>query len=120
MKVVKSNNISCFDVDNTLVMWDKNYRLNSADNSKVGLYYGGEVVQLKKNKSHMLLLKQFKLRGDTIIVWSQNGYEWAEQVIAALKLENYVDFVMSKPLRHVDDKKEKEYIVGNYVYLEEE
>lgn len=41
--------------------------------------------------------------GFVVIVWSTSGHEWAEQVVKALKLENEVDYVMSKPHRMFDD-----------------
>ena len=35
---------------------------------------------------------------------SGNGAEWAAQVVKALKLEEYVDSVETKPSKIVDDK----------------
>lgn len=113
-----NNNITCFDVDDTLAIWPKDFRINKP--GRVKFLYGGENVYLEEHSFHTLFLKQCYLRGDHVIVWSANGYEWARQVVAEFKLEQHVSLVMSKPIRHVDDKEEKTSIVGPRVFIPHE
>lgn len=111
MQVVESNNITCFDVDNTLVLWNEPYEID------ICISYGEEIIDLKRHLGHIALLKHCKQRGDYIIVWSQNGQEWATKVIKKLGLESYVDLVLTKPIRHVDDKTDPQYIIGQRIFL---
>lgn len=111
MKVLRENNITAFDVDNTLVLWTLDGK------TRMPLQYGSETVYLSKHESHVRFLKHCHERGDYIVVWSQNGYAWAEQVVKALNLEAYVDEVRSKCTRVVDDKDNLTDIVGVRIYL---
>ena len=114
---IECNNVTVFDVDNTLVFWDKDF-VNESD-GKLQFNYGSRLVYLKPHSFHPTFLKHCFNRGDTVIVWSQNGYAWAEQVVHKLGLENHVTYIMSKPNRHIDDKDKLEDIVGNRVYINE-
>lgn len=115
MKVIKENNITSFDVDNTLIMWHSN--VNEKVPGSIEFLYGGEKVYLTPHKNHIRFLKQCSIRGDFIEVWSKNGYQWAETVVKKLNLEKYVDLARSKPSRHVDDKTEIEAIAGARIYM---
>ncbi len=66
---------------------------------------------------HVKLLKAYKTQGYTVIVWSAQGYEWAQAAVNALNLNNIVDFKMSKPLKYVDDLKGPEGVIGSRVYI---
>lgn len=115
MVVLKAKEITAFDVDNTLLMWSEDFA--TKDKKKIKLQYGDQDVYLEEHLFHPTFLKHCHNRGDFIIVWSQNGYFWAEQVVKKLGLEDYVHIVMSKPSRHVDDKEELKDIVGNRIYI---
>lgn len=115
MKVLKENNISTFDVDGTLVLWPKDY--HQSGYGRVDFNYGDELIYLYPHVKHVTFLKHCYNRGDYVEVWSQNGYEWAEQVIKKLDLEQFVHIVRSKPTRHVDDKESLSDIVGNRIFL---
>ena len=115
MKVLKENDISSFDVDGTLVVWPKDP--NKEKFGTIEFDYGNEKVYLYPHLPHIRFLKNCKLRGDYIEVWSKNNYAWAEQVIRKLKLEEYVDLVRSKPVRHIDDKQSLEEIVGGRIFM---
>lgn len=75
-----------FDVDDTLVLWDK------------------EKVSYTYSKKHAKALKEHALRGHTVIVWSAGGADWAERVVREMGLEWCVDLVTSKPSWFYDDK----------------
>lgn len=106
-----------FDVDDTLVIWDRNAHLS--DLIKCIDPYSQEELYLNPHKHHIRLLKEKHTRGDLIVVWSAGGALWAEAVVKALGLENYVDLVLDKPKSYVDDLdvndwlKERIYINAN-------
>lgn len=123
MRVVKCNQPVYIDVDNTLVMWDDLTPEDKANGiaitcpiSKAFTEEGNEVEVepwtelLVPHKAHIEMLKQHKLRGHTIIVWSAGGWEWAEAVVKALQLEKYVDVVLEKPMWFYDDLKSSEFM----------
>lgn len=45
-----------------------------------------------------------------MVVWSAGGWDWAEAVVKTLKLENFVDLVISKPTWTYDDLQPSEFI----------
>lgn len=104
MHVIQSHKRVNFDVDETLVIWD--WRPVSPDG--VGLIdivdpISGHIEVVLPHQQHITLLKQFKARGHTVMVWSQGGWAWAESVVKALGIEDLVDYVDSKPDWYVDD-----------------
>ena len=114
-KLLEESNITSCDVDNTLVMWSSDFKVNTK--GRMHFKYGGEDVYLKPHNFHVTFLKHCYNRGDFVEVWSQNGFEWAEQVVLALGLENHVNVVRAKPTRHVDDKTSLSDIVGCRIYI---
>lgn len=118
MRILQKNNITCFDVDGTLVIWPKNY--HDKKTQTIEFRYGDEFIYLHEHVPHVTFLKHCHNRGDYVSVWSQNGWEWALQVIEKLGLRDYVDEVRSKPSRHVDDKDYLADIVGNRIFMKYE
>lgn len=114
MKTVKSESTIFFDVDDTLVLWQKPGK--NVRRVAVTCPYSGEQYNLGIHSGHVKVLKDRKVRGSFIVVWSAGGYMWAEAVIKALKLFDYVDLIMSKPHAYVDDKKAED-IMGQHIYL---
>jgi phosphoserine phosphatase len=107
MKTIQNENVIFFDVDDTLVLWESR-SVGSADwarEARVNVVdpYDNKTVYLTKHQPHIKLLMNHKARGSTVVVWSQGGYAWAEAVVKALGLEEYVDLIMSKPRTYVDD-----------------
>lgn len=100
MKVIETNNLVCFDVDDTLVMWDIP---ESREHEAITFNSFGYPCRLLPHHKHIELMKQFRARGHTVIVWSQGGYEWALAVVKKLGIEDCVDVVMTKPKWIVDD-----------------
>ncbi len=114
MKVVSQESIIVIDVDNTLIMWGKAKRGEKAVH--VTNPYDHKQETLRLHKGHIKVLKERHARGSYIIVWSAAGYQWANAVIRALGLEQYVDQIMTKPQMYIDDKQAHE-ILGERLYI---
>lgn len=116
--IIDSELITFFDCDDTLVMWDNKYWEPGDGKIELTEPYDAGTVYLRPHKAHISLLKKFKARNYTIIVWSGNGAQWAKEVIKRLELESYVDVIMSKPIKFVDDLPAEE-ILTSRIYIEE-
>lgn len=114
MRVISQEAVVVIDIDETLVMWGK-----AKKNEKVihiTCPYGHQQETLRPHKGHIKVLKDRHARGAYIIVWSAGGYQWANAVVKALGLEQYVNQVMTKPCMYVDDKEAAD-ILGERLYL---
>ena len=95
-----------YDVDGTLVFWN------------VPEGYAGPTVHITAHNAYSKMdidkavavnvpmienLKGNKQTGCHILVWSQGGHQWAEAVIKALGLEEFVDVIVDKPSVIYDD-----------------
>lgn len=125
MQVYETDQVVCCDVDDTLVLWPENHPERFPGKSfaqpfegSVAFFdpYDGSTNNLVPHISHTNLIKKYKGRGFTIIVWSAGGYKWAESVVKTLGLESFVDLVLTKPSRYVDDLLCQEWM-GNRVYI---
>lgn len=116
MKIVENEMIVAFDVDDTLVMWHS--KVDPINKIQIINPYGGSETWLKPHKRHIELLKEYKGRGMTIIVWSAAGYKWAESVVNSLGIQDYVDLIMTKPGKLVDDLSVQE-IFTTRIYLKD-
>lgn len=96
MIVTKAELISYVDIDSTLIR-----RIGYSD---LVLNYYGMPYHVSPIDENIEFLKSLKARGHYIVVHSNNGWQWAEEVIKALKLEEYVDEVKTKPTKVVDDE----------------
>lgn len=115
MLVIPGNTITYFDVDETLVFWNATKEQLDRDGIEIECPSGficldGELKQVPPwtakvlpHKKHIEQLKKHKMRGHTIVVWSAGGYDWAEAAVKILKLEQFVDVVISKPRWAYDD-----------------
>ncbi len=104
------------DCDDTLVMWEENFYLPSPDKIEIVDPYDNTTVFLTPHIRHIKLLKDYRERGYEVNVWSAGGYKWAESVVRALQLEDYVHYCGSKPLKYVDDLS-ADKILGERVYI---
>lgn len=115
MKVIDKESTIFIDVDQTLIMWGikakKGDKLIAITNP-----HSGEQNYLAPHPGHIKVLKDRKARGSYVVVWSASGYAWAEAVVKALELEDYVHLVMTKPHMYIDDKKAKD-IMGERLYI---
>jgi phosphoserine phosphatase len=117
VKTIKSHRIVYFDVDDTLVVWNwKELDPNCSILVSVSDPDSDFTAQLMPHQRHIELLKQFKARGHTVVVWSAGGWRWAESAVKALGIEDLIDYVMSKPDWYVDDLHASSFMGGN-VYL---
>ena len=104
MQILDKERVMCFDVDDTLVMWQSHWRrYDRRECVAIDDPYCGGVILLKPNYDHIRLLRKSKARGAAVVVWSHGGFRWAEAVIKGLGLTMYVDVIMSKPDDYVDD-----------------
>lgn len=120
MKVAKSEHTICFDVDDTLIMWDENHTQPFEGCVAVVCPYDGNTSYHRPHKRHIGFLKKQHAKGYTVVVWSAGGSEWAKAVTLALGLEEFVDFVMAKPQKYVDDLPNASDVLGVRIYLSEE
>lgn len=116
MEVVKNEQIVCVDVDDTLVIWSDHFTQPHVNSQTFIDPYDNSVNYLIPHQQHIDLIKKYKGRGFFIIVWSAGGVRWAESVVKTLGLENYVDKVMTKPAKYVDDLSCDKWM-GNKVYI---
>lgn len=115
MQVINNDHVICFDVDDTLIMW--NCVPFDEDSGAVQIFdvdqkFSAWVIP---HQEHIDLLKRYKAKGKVVIVWSQSGFEWVECVVKALKLEEYVDFCMTKPEKYIDDLNANEWMEHHYI-----
>lgn len=127
MLVINNHSVVFFDVDDTIVKWDKEsisseptiqiiqpkvlHRTADDELVEVGPY----TVTLALHNKHIAALKEHKAKGDTVIVWSAGGWDWAEAVVKALQLEEYVDLVINKPICIYDDLPPHEFLPRRYL-----
>lgn len=145
MKVLPCNQPTYFDVDDTLIMWNRpvvddpdvieitcptsrtmRTLMEMSDDGSLApdtpsepVEVGSWTERVKPHRKHIEELKKHKMRGHTVIVWSAGGWEWAEAVVRALKLEKYVDLVLEKPTWYYDDLPAQEFM-GKRYYLKDE
>lgn len=116
MKVIKSDNLIYFDVDETLIFWkhlipaygegifaDSDHP-ETIEIPDPYMRKAGAIIKAVPHQRNIDLLKRNKGQGRTVVVWSAGGYAWAEAVVKTLRLEEYVDLIISKPITYVDDK----------------
>lgn len=115
MIIIKNEHLVPFDCDGTLIVE------NTEDNDHLEFVsvkdpVTGGYIGMRAHGPNIRLLKEEHHRGSHIIVWSRGGYEWASNVIRALKLESYVNEVYTKPHVYFDDLDIKEWLTQR-VYL---
>lgn len=119
MKVARTENTLVCDVDDTLIFWDSNCNKPFVDALEVTCPHDGRRTWHRVHKRHVEFLKKQHAKGYTVVVWSASGVGWAQAVVEKLGITDYVDFVMSKPLKWVDDLTDPGQILGTHIYLDE-
>lgn len=122
MIVAKSEQVITFDCDDTLIFWDDQCYTGGALENYIEMIcpHDGAKTYHRVHKRHVAFLKKQKAKGYTVVVWSAGGTAWAEAVVLKLGIEGYVDIVMSKPQKYVDDILDANHILGNHIYLSED
>ncbi|MDB4330122.1 hypothetical protein N9948_00105 [bacterium] len=106
MEVLKD--IECFDVDGTLI--DVGAR---KEGEKTVTFFNpnGNCYETNNiHEGHINAIKLLKEAGKIIIVWSHSGAEYTENLIKALEMTEYVDYVSDKPCRYFDDMKADDWM----------
>jgi predicted phosphatase len=93
-----NGNIVLWDVDDTLVFFEP---LNRVEPIQITISSYTEIVY--PNYPEIDNLKRAAFRGHFVRVHSQGGQDWAEAVVQALNLENYVSSIECKPKWYHDD-----------------
>lgn len=119
MYISEDKYTSYWDCDDTLVMWHKpgsEEMYTSFDEGAIAIDNYGEIYVMPHWK-HIQALKEFSARKQVVIVWSAGGSSWAAKVVRALKLERYVDAVLTKPHVYFDDLDCKAFM-GDRKYID--
>ena len=121
MIVAKSEHVICFDVDDTLIFWDEQSHKGPAPGYiSIQCPHDCAVTYHRVHERHVGFLKKQATKGLTVVVWSASGTGWAKVVVQALGIEKYVDIVMSKPSKYVDDLVDPGKVLVNHIYLNPE
>lgn len=99
MLTLLNDRAAYFDIDDTLVT-QTNYDQRNCD---LLVTYRGQKIALWILPKGVNKLKEKSAAGFGIIAFSQQGPEWVDTVIRALKLEALVHFAMVKPEVIYDD-----------------
>lgn len=138
-KKLPEGQTAAFDVDHTLVIWEMDpvKLIGVSSNSVEDLFdhqpkslahllreQPEEVLMNFRDRSfiirpiytHVLQLVQQKIKGLNVVVWSASGSDWAEAVVNALKLDDHVDVIQTKP-HFVYDDGSKDGILGKHYFF---
>src|SRR5688500_2762298 len=115
MIVVENEKTAYFDVDDTLVI----HHREDDPRAKEFVYDNGKyyyTFHLVPHEKHIEELKLLHRTGWEVIVWSQGGSKWEKSVVETLGIQEFVDVVLTKPVRFYDDLRPEEFMVArNYV-----
>jgi hypothetical protein len=111
---IASNQTVYFDVDETLVLWNVT---PSSSSRLVEIKAPHFTEWLLPHHEHIERLKRHKRRGDAVVVWSQGGALWAEAVVTALGLTEFVDACLQKPSAYYDDLPAAEFMGSRLYFL---
>lgn len=109
--------VAC-DVDGTLVKEATAIEILNGDTITIQNPYSKQSHEYMIHNEHIELLRMYKARGFYIKAWSANGSGHAESVIRALKLDDgTVDEIETKPIKHMDDRKDVAAVIGPRVFI---
>jgi hypothetical protein len=115
MKINENEVIIMCDVDGTLIRPATD---SDIDVINITNPYDKKTYSYVVHNEHVDLLRQYKGRGFYVRVWSAGGVRHAASVVQALGLDDgTVDDVETKPMKHVDDRKNNMHIIGSRVFI---
>lgn len=128
MRTIKNDMLARFDVDKTIIFSRSELPpgFDFERNKPIIVTTSKSTAQVWPHLEHIEKLKEHKARGQHVVVWSAGGWEWAEAVVKALGLEEFVDDVEPKGQWWWDDLpkdkicKERCYIPMGQQYDEEQ
>lgn len=99
-----ANKVKAFDVDDTLISQDPSKQLT------IAVKCFSQIQMVAVNQEVVEIIKKEYSKGTMIIVWSQQGDEWADAVVRSIGLENHVHYTMTKISEAYDDLPIKEWM----------
>jgi phosphoserine phosphatase len=141
---IKEGRIAYFDVDHTLVIWERDPNkllldlpegleesfdqickadfpeLHNRQPEVLGISHNGFRFWIRPVWTHVLQLIQQKMKGIQVVVWSASGSDWAEAVVNRLRLDDYVDLVVTKPDFYYDDSHPEGFMGKHFFFAWEE
>lgn len=102
-----------FDVCDTLIIYEDNFEklgIASGDPNMFIVEYLGQCYTLYPYIRHIEDMKKHHDAGDTIVVWSAGGQNWAQLIVDTLKLNSMVSHVLTKPDVYYDDLSCREWM----------
>lgn len=116
MMTIDSELVAAFDIDDSILFEDANRGIPVQYTNP----FTGKIEHRSYSEVHVEWLKELHARGYTIILWSAGSAKHCEAVARTLKIDKYVHFCVTKPLVHVDDKRDSLSIIGKRIFLEKE
>lgn len=111
MRTLLSDNVLCVDVDDTLISWEEANEDSPHESCvPIEIVFNDISAIYWVFRDNVQSIKTHHHKGHHIVVWSGSGHEWAETVVRALNLIDYVDIVMAKPRWLLDDLKPSEFL----------
>jgi len=118
IKRIRSTKIVACDVDKTLIFLPGEYPPNTPKKLLITIKNKkGLKVKALPHYRHIEMLKNFAVRGHTVVVWSAGSEEWAFYICKILKLTNVVDYTMDKFDWYFDDLLPQQFMKGR-IYLD--
>ncbi len=101
MVTFKERKTVYFDIDDTLLEW---YTCHKDEENATLIKNNGHSFYKKAIVPNIRALKAHARAGHLVVVWSAGGSGWAECVIKALGLQQYVNLILTKPDYYYDDQ----------------
>lgn len=101
--IIQNDYVWGVDIDDTLLLWDVPLDTPGVRIVEFQEPHLKDITRAVINENNLRLMKEKKVRGCFIILWSQGGYEYAIHVANALYINDYVDMIMTKPVGLIDD-----------------
>lgn len=95
MEVNRNPHIMCFDLDDTLIMWN-------------------DEGDYTPNLDHIAEMRKAKRRGQYVRLWTRAPLEFAFKIINELGIESFIDSVENKPEFYWDDRPADHWMVRCY------